>query len=786
FAWTALNQSIWSWKTEWYVCIGVPFFLLVFLIGASIYVGLSSRNYHVNDEDREWWARLGAWIIISIFAWVVSCALVIFGPIALLSSPKIVASLGGVSGLIALVVGRSAKTAANSKDQAKAGKASALMGSLLPLLALIFVMVFLSALSLATTGMIQGIARLADHVTRDATTAYIDKPVERTCAFEWLTNVPDPPGRCTPSDGTTSAASTSPPPLHGFDRYINYIYGGINAGSLDGAKVVHMNVLHHTSLWFLLALLSIMVIVGVALAKAINLNVFSLHGGYRNRLIRGFLGASRPDGQRRPNPFTGFDPKDNLHMHELRPTLLDEGDLLNTGLIATALKSALESKPTDPLSAYLVKNHLPEGVRNELQDYQPDNAVPAQLIASLRATLNSVLQREDLNLAAEPTLQHYAQTDRAVRAQRAIAAGPRSEYRILLNRVIMEQAYPNALKPSVYPPPPYKLLHVINTALNLVGGDNLAWQQRKAEPFSISPLHAGCYRLGYRRSRDYGGRKSNGISIGTAAAISGAAASSNMGYYTTSPVISLLLTLFNVRLGWWLGNPGPAGNSTFTLGAPKYSFKPIVDEAFGLTNDHNKYVYLTDGGHFENLAVYEMVLRRCHIIVASDGAQDEEYRFGDLGNAVRKIRIDLGVPIEFSSIPIYAGPESKDKGRGFYWAIGKIRYSRIDHNAQDGVLLYIKPAVYGSEPRDVLEYKENFPAFPHQSTGDQFFDEPQFESYRVLGSHIMDRLCGEGTTPLDLYTVVNKAFKQSREAAVLTDAPFIEWLENWLSENEPR
>jgi hypothetical protein len=103
-------------------------------------------------------------------------------------------------------------------------------------------------------------------------------------------------------------------------------------------------------------------------------------------------------------------------------------------------------------------------------------------------------------------------------------------------------------------------MHVICTTLNLVGGDKLAWQQRKAEPFTVSPLHSGCFRLGYRRSRDYGGRETGGISIGTAAAISGAAVSSNMGYYNTSPVISLILTLFNVRLGWWLGNPGPAGS----------------------------------------------------------------------------------------------------------------------------------------------------------------------------------------------------------------------------------
>ncbi len=92
-----------------------------------------------------------------------------------------------------------------------------------------------------------------------------------------------------------------------------------------------------------------------------------------------------------------------------------------------------------------------------------------------------------------------------------------------------------------------------------------------------------------------------------------------------------------------------------------------------------------------------------------------------------------------------------------YWAIGKIRYSCIDGPVKDGFLLYLKPAVYGAEPRDVLEYKKSFPAFPHQSTADQFFDEPQFESYRILGSHIMDQLAGSGTNELDLCDLIETA-----------------------------
>ena len=229
-----------------------------------------------------------------------------------------------------------------------------------------------------------------------------------------------------------------------------------------------------------------------------------------------------------------------------------------------------------------------------------------------------------------------------------------------------------------------------------------------------------------------------------------------MGYYTTSPVLSLVLTFFNVRLGWWLGNPGTAGQDTYDRRAPKSSVTPVFDEALGLTDDKNKYVYLTDGGHFDNLGLYEMVLRRCHVIVVSDAAADSQYRFGDLGNAIRKIRIDLGVPIEFTALPIFRS-ETEETGKGMYWAVGKIRYSCIDDGAKDGFLLYIKPTVYGREPRDVLEYKKSHPVFPHQSTADQFFDEPQFESYRVLGSYIMDQMCGSGHDDLTLNQAISNA-----------------------------
>lgn len=326
-----------------------------------------------------------------------------------------------------------------------------------------------------------------------------------------------------------------------------------------------------------------------------------------------------------------------------------------------------------------------------------------------------------------------------------------------------------------------KLMPVINIALNLVHGKKLAWQERKAASFTVSPLHCGSYEVGYRKThaladQSYGSEEeastdapaaappeaaapaapprpiyggNEGISLGTAVAISGAAASPNMGYHS-SPLVTFILTLLNVRLGAWLGNPGPAGDDTFHLGYPKLGVRPIIAEAFGLTDDTNPYVYLSDGGHFENLGLYEMVLRRCRYIVVSDAGQDPVCSYSDLGGAVRKIRIDLGIPIVFdkpmSIFPRSDVAEQNRRGRGC--AIGRIRYGVVDQRVngpeiEDGVLIYIKPACYGEEPRDIYEYFKNNAAFPHESTADQFFSESQFESYRMLGAYTMEKICPE-------------------------------------------
>jgi hypothetical protein len=407
-------------------------------------------------------------------------------------------------------------------------------------------------------------------------------------------------------------------------------------GELSSDPEWPLRIVYASPGWVVFAVLAGLALLGALMGWFVDINRFSLHAAYRDRLIRAYLGASR-GSERRPDPFTGFDERDNIQMHELRG-----------------------NRP----------------------------------------------------------------------------------------------------------------FHVVNMALNLVAGKDLAWQDRKAETFTASPLHAGSFRLGYRDAALYGRHRNSdvAISLGTCVAISGAAASPNMGFHS-SRVVTFLLALFNVRLGWWLGNPGPFGDRTYDTPGPRFAPRPLFSETFGLTDSEHPYVYLSDGGHFENLALYEMILRRCHFIVVSDGGQDPDFTFEDLGNALSKVRVDLGVPIRFEKILMRrARPQEKESYNATtrsgdstqpYCAIARICYSCVDGltdgTVEDGLLLYVKPSLNGTEPADVFHYAKLHPLFPHEPTSDQLYTESQFESYRELGSHVMGAILDglpAGATLEDLFSKV--------------------------------
>jgi hypothetical protein len=233
------------------------------------------------------------------------------------------------------------------------------------------------------------------------------------------------------------------------------------------------------------------------------------------------------------------------------------------------------------------------------------------------------------------------------------------------------------------------------------------------------------------------------LDLATAMAVSGAAFSSNMGA-SSIRALTATLALLNVRTGYWLKNPK-------ALSQPAESLKPtrwyLWNEITGRLSENSEDVYLTDGGHIENLGIYELLRRRCKFIVAVDAEADPAMRFPSFLALQRYARIDLGVRIWMPWDKIRgrtianmgdggsAGNPTIDEA-GPHAAIGRIEYD----GGQEGWLLYIKSSLSGDENDYVRDYARRYAAFPHETTGDQFFSEEQFEAYRALGFHIAIRL----------------------------------------------
>jgi len=303
---------------------------------------------------------------------------------------------------------------------------------------------------------------------------------------------------------------------------------------------------------------------------------------------------------------------------------------------------------------------------------------------------------------------------------------------------------------------------IVNCTLNLGGSSDLAIHTRHGASFILTPLFSGSSRdlVGYVRTQTRAGdRYAGGVTLGQAISISGAAASANMGY-NTSPLVSFMLTLFNVRLGWWLPNPRYPG---LYQGRPP-SGRCLLSELFGLADEKGKFINISDGGHFENLGVYELIRRRVRVIIAADAECDEDLAFGSLGKLIRICETDFGAKIDLdvSSIRRH-GP---DKVSRTHCAVGRITYS----NGTRGYLIYIKSSITADEDIGVAEYRSGHPSFPHESTGNQFYSEDQFEAYRRLGYHITERTFRDGEGEETPFDIAAKLYDVWAPAGFSTDA----------------
>lgn len=584
-----------------FVILALPTLLGDYLIARTLFVAIASLGEEkvagtaasdgylasvLDDFDREWWGRLSGWVIAMALGWLAFSGLSLLGGYLLQMSlvrfaPEIVAGMGGTAGIITAILAKSSDT--SSGRGTTTGSTSRLKNILLKTAAPVFIIVLAAFLALGTAALGRNVTGVKDLLRYPHDSAI-------------TTSATDSAARADSATQSRPAAKRRPTPI------------------LDALKVKEIEPVTGQTFWTFVFMGVVLAGVSLAFARVVDVNRYSMHGLYRNRLVRAYLGASNL--KRAPDPFTGFATTDNVSLSALWP----------------------------------------------------------------RRT----------SIASEAS---------AIR-----------------------------------------LIPVVNTTLNLVtGSKRLAWQMRKAESFSMTPFYCGNFHEGYRPTAQYGGR--GGMSLGTAMTISGAAANPNMGY-NSSPTLTFLMSLLNARLGAWLGNTNAHGSDVFGLTGPKYAIKPLIAELLGQTSSDHEYINLSDGGHFDNLGIYEMVLRRCRYILVGDAGRDPSAGFEDLGNAIRKIRIDFGIPIEFRKrIRIFPAEE---RTASLFCATAEIRYSEIDGpNAPVGQLVYLKPAVFGQGepiPYDVLAYSKTSQDFPHESTTDQWFDEAQFESYRALGLHAITQV----------------------------------------------
>jgi hypothetical protein len=606
--------------TPWFVfTVGPPAILAAVSLGVIVNVGLMGRD--IQDDTREWLGRLGAWAMIYGAGWLLFFSVAFLGPLGLKAgwgafaawakATVTLAWLGTTVG--SLLAAKSPKT--GSEQGGGTMNVVALVGPW------VFMLGFLSLIGLG----VHELTILPSTGAPPASSA--NSSVKVTQAGSTTTVTFD-------SQGGQKKAAASPWKQYWDDMKTRQIRSSLfwmnpyNKGAIS---------------WYqgLLEVMLLAVSITLLMAWRVDINEFSLHHFYKNRLVRSYLGASRRRRDRDPSPFTDFDLRDDF-----------------------------------PL------NHL-----------------------------------DDPNFS-----------------------GP-------------------------FP--------IINATLNLSSGRKLAWQERKGASFIFTPVYSG-----YDTGRDDSGTSASrlmrvggdedgtpvgsgyypthlvaktkyqaesnadaaaapttndGILMGTTVAISGAAASPNQGYHT-STAVAFLMTVFDVRLGWWLGNP--AGSKASSNG-PTFGLGYTLAELFGTTTSESAFVNLSDGGHFDNMGIYELVRRKCRCIILCDAEEDGNMGFGGLATAIRMCRTDFGAEIVIDLSQLERKPDNKPESfSGCHYAIGDILYAE----GPPGTLVYLKSSLTGDdEPADVLGYHKKVPRFPHESTADQWFDESQFESYRRLGYHIAEK-----------------------------------------------
>lgn len=293
-----------------------------------------------------------------------------------------------------------------------------------------------------------------------------------------------------------------------------------------------------------------------------------------------------------------------------------------------------------------------------------------------------------------------------------------------------------------------KPVHLICTAANDISGDPLGTLYRGAKSAVLSGR--GISIGNQTASLDH-------VRVSSALTASAAAFNSQMGRISMDlgPAVTFLMSALNLRLGLWVPHPRNGFRGYYWFPGRFFLF-----ELLGRSRADARNVHLSDGNHFENFGLYELIRRHVRYIIVSDCGADPEVAFDDLANVLRRVREDFGVEIEIDVRALHPDPNRISSQHA---VVGTIHYNGIT-GMDKGTIVFFKPSLTGDEPPDVLQYRTRNRAFPHETTGDQFYDEPQWESYRRLGEHAARAVFGFSDRPISETTTnpVDRLFKDAR------------------------
>ncbi len=368
-------------------------------------------------------------------------------------------------------------------------------------------------------------------------------------------------------------------------------------------------------------------------------------------------------------------------------------------------------------------------------------------------------------------------------------------------------------------PAPYQL---VICALNLAGSRDLARKDRKSDHFLFSRKFCGSTTTGYVSTKVY---QNGRTKLSAAMTISGAALSSGMGFHTGfCQAFAMTIFNIRLGYWWehpWVWaikkkeeihhapcwEPIKDDTEHRSCRARlarhvarcrgRFVFWPLylLREMLGQTTARSMLVNLSDGGHTgDNIGVYPLLQRRCRLIIAADGEADPNLTFGSFVSAIRQIYTDENVKVFIDLDRVR--PQQTDEKRSSPYVIGKIVYpcaekatevvppsasqpgnddpspatppvvsgkaGQEEEAGNIGWIIYLKSSFHDDrEPATVGSYAATNPGFPHQTTVDQFFDDDQFEAYRVLGEYIAETVNDDFSAWCD--AEVEKPSKSTRE-----------------------